>query len=425
MRLRMWAVVTLLVISLTEFGAANQARAAPFVAIIVYAHGFAKGIKYERNGNVAPVNVTSTFTQDDPGVYAYVTAALTSANLTWIWSDPTGQVYLNRTTQEDCVISPCTFGFYVGNIPATAKFGLWRLDLLANGYKLYSDYFSITPVITQDDYWNIDLIQSYPALVHGELTVTIHPHNSTWSSYAGYLPGAANLTAFEPATNRSLAVTFFTNTSRVIVDLGGPRPDGYTFVLGFDLSGRLRNLAGADAGTFEFTWLDQPWMRPFGEHPTPTSFGITLPVGASPIDVIGVNSLTLNETITSGVRSTISFKTTVPPEESFGCSIIYRDFTYRNLHEQPSAYASTTVAGVNLVAGQRFPILPLTVGDLSLWSAVMSVFLLIGSELLSPIYAGTGIMINRRRLRFVAMILVLIFLVTATYQVVNQIPPHH
>lgn len=416
MRLHMWVAVTLLVISLAEFGEAGQARAVPFVAIIVYAHGFAKGMQHEPNGNVVPLNKTSSFTQDDK-VYAYVTATLTSANFTWAWYDPTGQLYLNQTTQAECVISPCTLAFELGYVPAT-KLGLWRLDLLANGYKLYSDYFTVTPVITQDNYWNFDVTQSAPSRVHGELTVTIHPDNATWSSYAEILPNAVNLTAFEPVTNRSLAVATL-NNSRIIVDLGGPRSDGYTFVLGFDLPSELDAPAGWSAGIFEFTWHDFPWERPFPEHPLPESFSITLPPGASVIDVVGINALTLNETITGGERLTISFRTMVPPEQPFGWSIIYRDT--RNL-QQPSEYTSTTSAGLNLVAGQRFPVLPLTVGGVSLWSAIMSAFLLIGSELLSPIYAGIGIAINRRRLRFVAMIFVLIFLATTAYQVIASIP---
>jgi len=60
---------------------------------------------------------------------------------------------------------------------------------------------------------------------------------------------------------------------------------------------------------------------------------------------------------------------------------------------------------------------PLGFSDLSLWTAVVAIILLITSELLSPYYGRTGIMINRRRLRLVALIVALIFLGTVAYRV--------
>jgi hypothetical protein len=68
----------------------------------------------------------------------------------------------------------------------------------------------------------------------------------------------------------------------------------------------------------------------------------------------------------------------------------------------------------------QIPILPLTLSNLSLWSAVMSVFMLTASELLSPIYARTNILINRRRLRIGALVLVLLFLSTTAYQILSS-----
>ncbi|MGA2462617.1 MAG: hypothetical protein ABSF82_14460 [Candidatus Bathyarchaeia archaeon] len=60
---------------------------------------------------------------------------------------------------------------------------------------------------------------------------------------------------------------------------------------------------------------------------------------------------------------------------------------------------------------------PLGFGDLSLWTAVVAIILLITSELLSPQYGMTGIMINRRRLRFVALMVAFVFLGTVAYRV--------
>lgn len=55
--------------------------------------------------------------------------------------------------------------------------------------------------------------------------------------------------------------------------------------------------------------------------------------------------------------------------------------------------------------------------DLSLWTAIIAIILLVTSELLSPYYGRTGIMINRHRLRIAAMILAFIFLGTVVYRV--------
>jgi len=61
--------------------------------------------------------------------------------------------------------------------------------------------------------------------------------------------------------------------------------------------------------------------------------------------------------------------------------------------------------------------LPLGLWDLSLWLAGTSLALLIASELLSPYYGDTGVVLNRRRLRAVALILAFLFLVTVAYRV--------
>jgi hypothetical protein len=61
--------------------------------------------------------------------------------------------------------------------------------------------------------------------------------------------------------------------------------------------------------------------------------------------------------------------------------------------------------------------LPLSLTDLSLWTAVVAIILLVTSELLAPQYGRTWINIDRRRLRLVALIVAFIFLGTVAYRV--------
>ena len=60
---------------------------------------------------------------------------------------------------------------------------------------------------------------------------------------------------------------------------------------------------------------------------------------------------------------------------------------------------------------------PLGLWDLSLWAAITAIILLATSELLSPYYGRTRLMINKRRLRIVALIVALIFLATVAYRI--------
>ena len=60
---------------------------------------------------------------------------------------------------------------------------------------------------------------------------------------------------------------------------------------------------------------------------------------------------------------------------------------------------------------------PLSLWDLSLWAAITAIILLATSELLSPYYGRTRLMINKRRLRIVALIVAFIFLATVTYRI--------
>ena len=60
---------------------------------------------------------------------------------------------------------------------------------------------------------------------------------------------------------------------------------------------------------------------------------------------------------------------------------------------------------------------PLTLWDLSLWTAVTAIILLATSELLSPYYGRTRLMINKRRLRIVALLVALVFLASVAYRI--------
>jgi hypothetical protein len=60
---------------------------------------------------------------------------------------------------------------------------------------------------------------------------------------------------------------------------------------------------------------------------------------------------------------------------------------------------------------------PLGLWDFSLWTAIVAIILLVTSELVSPYYGRTGIVMNRRRLRIAALLVAFIFLGTVAYRV--------
>jgi hypothetical protein len=64
---------------------------------------------------------------------------------------------------------------------------------------------------------------------------------------------------------------------------------------------------------------------------------------------------------------------------------------------------------------------PLSFWDISLWLAVTSIILLITSELISPYYGKTNLLINKRRLRNVAIIVSTLFLITVAIRIATII----
>ena len=60
---------------------------------------------------------------------------------------------------------------------------------------------------------------------------------------------------------------------------------------------------------------------------------------------------------------------------------------------------------------------PLSFWDISLWLAVTAIILLITSELISPYYGKTNILINKKRLRQTALTIGILFLITVTIRI--------
>jgi hypothetical protein len=64
---------------------------------------------------------------------------------------------------------------------------------------------------------------------------------------------------------------------------------------------------------------------------------------------------------------------------------------------------------------------PLSFWDISLWLAVTAIVLLITSELISPYYGKTNLLINKKRLRNVAIIVSTLFLITVAIRIATII----
>ena len=64
---------------------------------------------------------------------------------------------------------------------------------------------------------------------------------------------------------------------------------------------------------------------------------------------------------------------------------------------------------------------PLSFWDISLWLAVTAAILLITSEIISPYYGGTSLLINKKRLRSVAFSISTMFLITVVLRIAEVI----
>ena len=64
---------------------------------------------------------------------------------------------------------------------------------------------------------------------------------------------------------------------------------------------------------------------------------------------------------------------------------------------------------------------PLSFWDLSLWLAVTAIILLTTTELISPNYGKTNLLIERKRLRNVALTVSILFLITVIIRIYETI----
>jgi hypothetical protein len=64
---------------------------------------------------------------------------------------------------------------------------------------------------------------------------------------------------------------------------------------------------------------------------------------------------------------------------------------------------------------------PLSFWDISLWLAITAIILLVTSELISPYYGKTNLLINKKRIRNVALTVSTLFLVTVAVRILTII----
>ena len=65
---------------------------------------------------------------------------------------------------------------------------------------------------------------------------------------------------------------------------------------------------------------------------------------------------------------------------------------------------------------------PLTFWDINLWLAITTIILLATSELISPYYGRTNLLIDRKRLRFAALGVGVIFVISVLAQIYSMGP---
>jgi hypothetical protein len=64
---------------------------------------------------------------------------------------------------------------------------------------------------------------------------------------------------------------------------------------------------------------------------------------------------------------------------------------------------------------------PLVFWDISLWLAITAIILLVTSELISPYYGKTNLIINKKRLRNTALVVSTLFLITVAVRIASII----
>jgi hypothetical protein len=64
---------------------------------------------------------------------------------------------------------------------------------------------------------------------------------------------------------------------------------------------------------------------------------------------------------------------------------------------------------------------PLGLSDISVWLAITAIILLVTSELISPYYGKTSLIVNKKRLRNTALVVSTLFIITVALRVANII----
>ena len=64
---------------------------------------------------------------------------------------------------------------------------------------------------------------------------------------------------------------------------------------------------------------------------------------------------------------------------------------------------------------------PLSLWDISLWLAITAIILLVTSELISPYYGKTNLIINKKRLRNTSLAVSTLFLITVGIRIATII----
>jgi hypothetical protein len=350
-----------------------------------------------------PVNITNTFAADDVLVAAFMNASYpTPTNLTSVWYDPTGALYDRSSDVWTCYLAYCvTFGYQIINDTRMARMpGVWRYDHFADGVLLYSDRFTLTPAIFQQfsPVFRLDL----PTHARVDFTVTVHPkpqvldkngsldwtigNLTEWSPNLGGT-GISNISARDYKTNESVMVTPREAAAdrRLHVYFGGPRGDGYTFVLSFDLVSPFIGYSATD-GVY---WLKWAWGVVGGIESIPQQVTVVLPQGFSLKDI----AVRQNDTVRRVQR--VNYTTSLRGGRmsiSFSAPISYNSLVEWTVEYVPSG-SNTTIVSSKILQSTSVT----TTSGSQIWMSVNSALMLGLALAVIAVAAGWWIMRRRQR----------------------------
>lgn len=270
-------------------------------------HVFAKAI--DKTGrHWIPTNVTNTFTQDDASVNAFTSASFSQTNFTWQWYDPTGKLYKTDSTTWGCKVGECEFydTLPIAGTDAAIGLGTWRMDLTADGRLLYSDQFSITPVIHEEFNWIVRIHSNTTVTI--ELDETIHPFGQQWTERGFDTDSSYGLTNFSAhdLSGRTLLVTVKTTGNRIAFTVLFPETEtsDYKYMLTYDATSAIQT---ASNGQRVFPW---GWCT--GVNPLPQNVTIYLPEDYRLVEVQGVQANMVQTSETEGSQ-VVAFSGVAPP----------------------------------------------------------------------------------------------------------------